>query len=146
VRFPRERAIGLSPSTCRAGDQPGTHASSAVGPRPPTSRLLLDLPSAWSALLADLLLDLLNDRGLVDKHHLTDRGQAFAEHLIDTARTSLHALVADWSPPRIRASTTRSNASHASSPAKPRHPARPSSPPVRARLNGIPTTICLVQR
>ena len=43
-------------------------------------------------------VDLLNERGLVDEHQLTDRGQAVAERLIDTARESLHALVADWSP------------------------------------------------
>ena len=43
-------------------------------------------------------VDLLNERGLVDEHQLTDRGQATAERLIDTARQSLHALVADWSP------------------------------------------------
>jgi DNA-binding MarR family transcriptional regulator len=43
-------------------------------------------------------VDLLNQRGLVDEHQLTDRGHAVAERLIDTARKSLRALVADWSP------------------------------------------------
>jgi EmrB/QacA subfamily drug resistance transporter len=41
---------------------------------------------------------LLSERGLVDDHHLTDRGQGVAERLIDTSRASLHALVADWGP------------------------------------------------
>ena len=43
-------------------------------------------------------VDLLNERGLVDGHQLTDRGQATAERLIDARRESLLALVADWSP------------------------------------------------
>ena len=55
-------------------------------------------------------VDLLNERGLVDDHQLTDRGQAVAERLIDTARESLHALVADWSPdedPRLNDAIAR---------------------------------------
>jgi hypothetical protein len=41
---------------------------------------------------------LLAERGLVDDHRLTERGQAVAERLIDTSRETLRALVADWSP------------------------------------------------
>ncbi len=55
-------------------------------------------------------VDLLNERGLVDDHQLTDRGQAVAERLIDTARESLQALVADWSPdedPRLNDAVAR---------------------------------------
>ena len=55
-------------------------------------------------------VDLLNERGLVDDHQLTDRGQAVAERLIDTARESLQALVADWSPdedPRLNDAIAR---------------------------------------
>ena len=43
-------------------------------------------------------LDLLDERGLLDDHQLTDTGQAAAERLIDARRESLQALVADWSP------------------------------------------------
>jgi EmrB/QacA subfamily drug resistance transporter len=53
---------------------------------------------------------LLTERGLVDDHHLTDRGQATAKRLIDTARASLRALVADWSPdddPRLNNAIAR---------------------------------------
>ena len=41
---------------------------------------------------------LLAERGLVDDHRLTERGQAVAQRLIDTSRETLRALVADWSP------------------------------------------------
>ena len=53
---------------------------------------------------------LLNERGLVDDHQSPTRGQAVAERLIDTARESLHALVADWSPdedPRLNDAIAR---------------------------------------
>jgi EmrB/QacA subfamily drug resistance transporter len=43
-------------------------------------------------------VDLLDQRGLVDGHRLTERGQAVAERLIVASRESLRALVADWSP------------------------------------------------
>jgi hypothetical protein len=52
----------------------------------------------------------LDRRGLVDDHALTDRGQAVAERLEDTARQSLRALVADWSPdedPRLNDAVDR---------------------------------------
>ena len=55
-------------------------------------------------------VDVLTERGLVDDHHLTDRGHATAEHLLDTARESLRALVADWTPaddPRLNDAITR---------------------------------------
>ena len=55
-------------------------------------------------------VDLLDERGLVDDHQLTDRGQAIAERLVDTARESLQALVADWSPdedPRLNDAIAR---------------------------------------
>ena len=55
-------------------------------------------------------VDLLNERGLVDDHHVSASGQAVAERLIDTARESLQALVADWSPnedPRLNDAIAR---------------------------------------
>ncbi len=52
------------------------------------------LDAAW----VDEQVNLLDERGLIDDHHLTDRGQAVAQRLIDTGRESLRALVADWSP------------------------------------------------
>ena len=55
-------------------------------------------------------VDLLNERGLADDHHVTDRGHGVAEHLIDTARMSLNALVADWAPaedPRLNEAVAR---------------------------------------
>ncbi|MET0769882.1 MAG: hypothetical protein ABW081_08215, partial [Solirubrobacteraceae bacterium] len=53
---------------------------------------------------------LLDERGLVDDHHLTDRGRATAERLIETSRASLRALVADWTPvddPRLNDAVAR---------------------------------------
>ena len=55
-------------------------------------------------------VDLLNERGLVDDHHLTEPGHATAEHLLGTARESLGALVADWTPdddPRLNDAIAR---------------------------------------
>jgi EmrB/QacA subfamily drug resistance transporter len=55
-------------------------------------------------------VDLLHERGLVDDHHLTDRGHGVAEHLVDTACDSLRELVADWTPdqdPRLDDAITR---------------------------------------
>jgi MFS family permease len=55
-------------------------------------------------------VDLLNERGLVDHHYLTERGYATAEHLLGTARDSLGALVADWTPdedPRLNDAIAR---------------------------------------
>jgi hypothetical protein len=43
-------------------------------------------------------VDVLDANGLVDDHDLTDRGTDVAERLVETARESLQALVADWSP------------------------------------------------
>ena len=53
---------------------------------------------------------LLHRHGLVDDHRLTDRGQATAERLMDTARQSLQAFVADWTPgedPRLNDAIAR---------------------------------------
>jgi MFS family permease len=53
----------------------------------------------------------LDERGLVDDHHhVTERGHATAEHLLGTARESLGALVADWTPdddPRLNDAIAR---------------------------------------
>jgi hypothetical protein len=43
-------------------------------------------------------VDGLTQRGLVEDHALTERGEAIAQRLVDTSRASLRALVADWSP------------------------------------------------
>jgi EmrB/QacA subfamily drug resistance transporter len=43
-------------------------------------------------------VELLHQRGLVDDHRLTADGRATAERLVDTARRSLRAFVADWTP------------------------------------------------
>jgi hypothetical protein len=52
----------------------------------------------------------LGERGLVEDHRLTERGQAVAERLVQAARESLQALVADWSPdedPRLNEAVAR---------------------------------------
>ena len=64
------------------------------------------IDAAW----VDQQVDLLKERGLVDDHQLTDRGHATAERLIDTARESLSARVADWTPgedPRLNDAIAR---------------------------------------
>ena len=51
-----------------------------------------------TGLTLKYLVDLLNARGLVAGHELTDRGHGIAEQLVDTARASLKVFVDDWSP------------------------------------------------
>ena len=55
-------------------------------------------------------IDLLDERGLLAAHQLTEDGRTVAERLIDTGRESLAAFVADWSPgedPRLNDAIAR---------------------------------------
>ena len=75
-------------------------------------------------------VDVLNERGLVEDHQLTDRGQADRRAPDRHGAQSLQSR--SWptgAPTRTRASTTRSTASPASSRAKPRRPANASVAP-----------------